>query len=109
MMPLFSWNWPVLWPSLPIFMDKQKRGTLPVIYKYVEWVPSPRFLGSDLEDLTHQSVFIYVRKRAHFSGLLLVSCQLLTDLQKGGPDLYRGGLEPIRGQALFGFLLGVLE
>ncbi|MFY9322809.1 MAG: hypothetical protein WAO72_01480 [Syntrophomonadaceae bacterium] len=95
-----------------IFMDKQEREQLLSYYISMwKWVPSPRFLSVRiLEDLTHQSG-VHLRQEAE--RILSWSApgkpaSLLTDLQKR-PDLYRGGLEPIRGQALFGFLLGVLE
>lgn len=79
--------------------------------KMWKWVPSQRFLNARiLDDLSHGAE---ASSRQEAERILSwsgpgKSDSLLADLQKR-PDLYRGGNEPIRSQALYGFLLGVLE
>lgn len=93
-------------------MDKHEGKQLLNCYINMwKWVPSPRFLNARiLDDLTHWADAL-IRQEAE--RILSWSdpgkpASLLTDLQKR-PDLYRGGTEAIRSQALYGFLLGVLE
>lgn len=95
-----------------IHLDKQYRQQLLIYYLTLwKWVPSQLFMNAGvMNDLAHWSNNSLRQEAERIMSLSEPGkpASLLTDLQKR-PDLYRGGAEPIRSQALYGYLLGVLE
>lgn len=95
-----------------ILLSKEERELL--LQDYIalwKWVPCRRFINTEITNQLAYGVQPPVRQEAE---RILnwsqpgITESLLSDVQKR-PDLYRGGTDPIRNLALFGFLLGVLE
>jgi hypothetical protein len=96
-----------------IHLDKQDRQQLLTCYLSLwKWVPSHLFMNANImDDLANWSNNTLRQEAERIMSFLSEPgkpASLLTDLQKR-PELYRGGAEPIRSQALYGYLLGVLE
>lgn len=95
-----------------ILLSKQDREMLLLDYMALwKWVPCRRFINHEIVNQLAYGMPPAVRQEAE---RILNWSQpgtpehLLTDLLER-PELYRGGTEPVRNLALFGFLLGVLE
>lgn len=95
-------------------IDLAKEDRQQLLFYYLtlwKWVPSQLFMNTSvMGDLAHWSNNALRQEAERIMNLSEPGkpASLLTDLQKR-PDLYRGGAEPIRSQALYGYLLGVRE
>lgn len=97
--------------SLLVLSKKEREMLLEDYIALWKWVPCHRFINSEIVDQLAQGIQPQVRQEAE--QILSwsqpgIPASLLTDIQKR-PELYRGGTDPIRNLALWGFWWGVLE
>lgn len=94
--------------SLLVLSKKEREMLLEDYIALWKWVPCHRFINSEIVDQLAQGIQPQVRQEAE--QILSwsqpgIPASLLTDIQKR-PELYRGGTDPIRNLALWGFLWG---